>query len=107
MNKEVILYEVYSKRAIHEPIDTLVVLDRDRSRKKAVKSAREWGGVVFRIRARITQRQPMIREVLESELVFVHKPRKPANQERDTITRKQLMGKLRSNSKSTYKGFRR
>lgn len=107
MKQEVIIYEVFCKRAIHEPIDTLVVLDRDRSRKKAVKSARAWGGVVVRIRARIIQCQPMIREVLDSELVFVHKPRKPANEDRDKITRKQLMGKLRSNSKSTYKGFRR
>lgn len=101
------MFEVYPKRAIHEPIDTLVLLDRDTSLKKARASARKWGGCVLKIRARILTRQPLTREVVSQQVVFVHKPRKPASDDRDQITRKQLMGKLRANSKSLYRGYRR
>jgi len=102
-----ILFEVYPKRALHEPIDTLVLLDRDTSLKKARASARQWGGVVLKIRAKILTKNPLTREVITQEVVFVHKPRKPVSDERDQITRKQLMGKLRQNNKSLYRGFRR
>jgi hypothetical protein len=43
---------------------------------------------------------------LKSEIVFVHRP-KQRNDERDQITFKKLKGKLRQNSKSLYKGYRR
>jgi len=102
-----ILFEVYSKRAIHEPIADLVLLDRDRSLKKARASARTWGGCVVKVQARIVSRNPFTREILASEVVWVHKPRKRPNQARDEITYKQLMGKLRGNSKSLYRGHRR
>lgn len=101
------LFEVYPKRALHEPIDTLVLLDRDTSLKKARASARKWGGVVLKIRATILTKNPLTREVITQEVVFIHKPKKPASDDRDQITRKQLMGKLRQNSKSLYRGFRR
>lgn len=107
MNKTATLYEVYPKRALHEPIDTLPLMDRDTVKKKAVASARKWGGVVVQVRARILKRHPLVREVISSEIVFVHKPKRTGNDERDKITRKQLMGKLRGNSKSLYRGFRR
>lgn len=100
--KPVTLFEVYPKRAIHEPIDTLVLMDRDTSLKKARVSARKWGACVVKV-----TRHPDTREMIASEVVWVHKPKKPANQERDEITRKQLMGKIRGNSKSLYRGFRR
>lgn len=102
-----ILFEVYSKRAIHEPITGLVLLDRDTSLKKARASARTWGGCVVKVKARILSRNPFTREVLTSEVVWVHKPRKRANDARDQITYKQLMGKLRGNSKSLYRGHPR
>lgn len=102
-----ILFEVYTKRAIHEPIADLVLLDRDTSLKKARASARQWGGCVVKVQARILSRNPFTREILASEIVWIHKPRKGANQARDEITHKQLMGKIRSNSKSLYRGFRR
>lgn len=101
------LFEVYPKRALHEPIDTLVLLDRDTSLKKARASARKWGGVVLKIRATILTKSPLTRDVITQEVVFIHKPKKPASDDRDQITRKQLMGKLRQNSKSLYRGFRR
>lgn len=101
------LFEVYPKRAIHEPIADLVLMDRDTSLKKARASARTWGACVVKVTARIVSRNPFTREVLASEVIWVHKPRKRANQARDEITYKQLMGKLRGNNKSLYKGFRR
>lgn len=103
----VTFFEVYSKRAIHEPISQLVVLDRDRSRKKAVISARSWGACVVRVEARILKKYPLTREVVRWEVIWVHKPRRPGNQGRDVMTRRQLMGKLRQNSKSLYRGYRR
>lgn len=105
--KAVILFEVYSKRAIHEPIDDLVLLDRDRSLKKARVSARSWGGCVVKVQAQILSRNPFSRRVITSEVVWVHKPRKPANDARDEITVKQLRGKIRANNKSLYRGNRR
>lgn len=105
--KATTLFEVYSKRAIHEPIANLVVLDRDTSLKKARASARTWGGCVVKVQAQILSRNPFTREILASEVVWVHKPRKPRNEARDEITHKQLMGKLRQNSKSLYRGFPR
>lgn len=102
-----ILFEVYPKRALHEPIADLVLLDRDTSLKKARASARTWGGCVVKVQARIVSRNPFTREVVASEVVWVHKPRKPASQARDQITRKQLIGKIRGNSKSLYRGYRR
>jgi hypothetical protein len=102
----VILYEVYSKRAILEPIDTLVILDRDTWKIRAIKSARKWGGVVVKIEAEILTRHPLTRRVLKSEIVFIHRP-KQRNQERDQITLKTLKGKLRQNDKSLYRGYRR
>jgi hypothetical protein len=102
-----ILFEVYPKRALHEPIADLVLLDRDTSLKKARASARQWGGCVVKVKAVIISRNPFQRQVLTSEVVWVHKPRKPASEARDQITRKQLIGKLRQNNKSLYRGFRR
>lgn len=101
-----ILYEVYSKRAIHEPIDALVILDRDTSRKKAIASARKWGAVVLQIEARILERYPLAREVISTKVIFIHRARRRAADQRP-MNRKELMGKLRQNSKSLYKGFRR
>jgi hypothetical protein len=105
--KTATLFEVYTKRAIHEPIEDLIILDRDTSLKKARASARTWGGCVVKVHARILSRNPLTREILASEVVWVHKPRKPASEARDQITRKQLIGKLRQNNKSLYRGFRR
>lgn len=105
--KTVTLFEVYPKRAIHEPLTDLVLLDRDTSLKKARASARTWGACVVKVQARILSRNPFTREIVASEVVWVHKPRKAASQARDQITRKQLMGKLRQNSKSLYRGNRR
>lgn len=100
-------YEVHSKRAIHEPIDDMVVMDRDWNKKKAIKSARSWGGCVVRVVAEVTTRNPMVRRVISSELIWVHKPRKTPNPKRDQLTHRKLMGKLRQNSKSLYRGYRR
>lgn len=101
------LYEVYSKRALHEPIAGLIVLDRDRSLKKAKISARAWGGCVVRVEAEILTKWPLTREVITSEVVWVHKPRKTPNPKRGQMTHRQLMGKLRQNSRSLYKKLRR
>lgn len=42
-------YEVYPARALHEPREALPLLDRTGRRRRAVKSANRWGGVVLRI----------------------------------------------------------
>jgi hypothetical protein len=93
--KHTTLYEVYDKRALHQPIDGLPLLDRDRDVKKALRSAREWGGVVARIKARILQPYPLLREVITVEIIFVHTPRPAKPEPRDKITIRQLRGKLR------------
>lgn len=105
--KPVILYEIYSKRAIHEPIAGLVILDRDTNKKKAILSAIRWGAVVVRIEARILTKYPLTREVLSSAVIWIHKPAKRIADRPNTMTRKVLMGKLRQNSKSLYRGYRR
>lgn len=107
MPDTVTLFEVYPKRAIHEPIAGLPILDRETGLKKARMSARKWGACVVRVEAVILTKYPLTRQVVTSAVVWVHKPRKPANADRDAMTRRQLMGKLRGNSKSLYKGFRR
>lgn len=107
MSETVTFYEIYSKRALHEPIAELVVLDRDRSLKKARASARAWGACVVRVEAEVLRKFPLVRRVVRSEVIWVHKPRKQANQDRNVITRRQLMGKIRSNNKSLYRGYRR
>lgn len=101
------LYEIYPKRALHEPIDQLVLLDREPTIKKARVSARKWGGCVVKVHGEILTKKPLTRRVISSEIVFVHKPKSKANDERDQITHKKLMGKLRKNSRSLYKGYRR
>lgn len=89
-----ILYEVYTKRAIHEDIDGLVLLDRDTNLKKMIPSARAWGGCVVRVKAEILSTDPLTRRVIEYTIAFIHKPARPRNEERDSITRKTLMGKI-------------
>lgn len=105
--KAAIFYEIYPKRAIHEPIAGLVMLGRDANKKKAIKTARQWGACVVWVKAQIINRRPLVRTVLDSRVVWVHKPAKPANEERDKITRRQLITKLRANDKSLYKKFKR
>ena len=99
----VILYEIYPKRALLEPIDSLVLMDRCRNRKKAIKSARAWGGVVVKISAEILTKRPLTRRVISQEVIFVHRPRQKGGDARDKVTRKTIMGKLKRN----YKNFRR
>lgn len=89
-----IFFEVYTKQAIHEPITGLVLLDRETGLKKAKGSARAWGGVVVKVWARVTRTKPLEREILKAEIVFVHRPVRKANDERDKMTRKILMGKI-------------
>lgn len=98
-----ILYEVYDKRALHQSIDTLVILDRDRDQLKAMKSARAWGGCVVKVTARILQLYPLQREVLSTEIFFVHKPRQKAMTASDTISIRELKGKLRMFDRGLYK----
>lgn len=102
-----ILFEVYPKAALHEPFAQLVLLDRDKRKDKAIKSARRWGALVIRVECRILTKNPLTREVINSEIIFVHKRRHSKGDARDKITRRQLMGKLRQNSKSVYRGYRR
>lgn len=101
-----IFYEVYSKRAIQEPISSLVTLDRFTARKKAIPSARLWGGVVVKVEAEVVQRHPLIRKAIATKIVFIHRPIW-RRQSRDDITHKILMGRIRNNSVSLYKRFKR
>lgn len=89
-------YEVYEKRAIYEPLETLPLLDRDRDVKKALASARAWGGVVFRVWAHVLAVRPrVVRQVVAVQLLFVHTPRPTRAEPRDRITIKELKGQLR------------
>ena len=99
----VTLYEIYPKRALQEPFETLVMMDRCTVKKKAVKSARQWGALVIQIEAEILTKYPLTRRVISSRVVFVHKPARKAGDGRDRVTRKTIMGKL----KTKYKYFRR
>lgn len=105
--KTATFYEVYAKRAIHDGIEGLVVMDRDTNLQKMRVSARKWGGCVARVNAEVLTKNPLTRRVISFKIVFIHKPRKKANPERDTLTHRALMGKLRQNSKSLYRGYRR
>lgn len=105
MKKPVTIYEVYPKRALQEPIDTLVMLDRDNEKRRAIASARKWGACVVRVKAIVITIYPFTRQVISSTIIYVHKPRREGNP--DEVTRKQLMGKIRSNNKGLYRGYRR
>lgn len=97
------IYEIYPKRALQEPFTGLVMMDRCTNRKKAVISARKWGGLVIQIEAEILTKYPLTRRVVSSRIVFVHRPARKAGEGRDKVTRKAVMGKL----KKVYKNFRR
>lgn len=85
-NGYIVLYEVYSKRALHEPIETLVLYDRDTNNREAIDSAIQWGGVVMKVEAVILSREPMTRRVISSEVYWIHTPTRPKEQgERQTI----------------------
>lgn len=96
------LYEVYPKRAIHEPITDLVMMDRGNNKKKMIVSARKWGAVVVKVECKILTKYPLTRDVISTEIVFVHKPAKHGRAD-DQITRKVVMGKF----KKVYKQYRR
>lgn len=92
----VTFYEVYEKRSLYEPLETLPVLDRDRDVKKALASARAWGGVVFKVWATVREVRPRLRrDIVAVELVFVHTARPTPLEPRDRITIKELKGQLR------------
>src|SRR5688572_10075093 len=102
--KPAILYEVYPKRALLEPFQDLVLMDRCWNKKKAITSARAWGAMVIRVEAEILTKYPLTRKVISSAVVFVHNPQRPGGgQGRDKVTRKKVMGKL----KTKYRTFRR
>jgi hypothetical protein len=104
----VTLYEVYDKRALLDPLDTLPLLDRDRDVKEAMASARAWGGVVMKISARITQAYPLKRDIITAQVLFVHTPRPTRAEPRDRITFKDLRGRIRqANHRNLYKKGRR
>lgn len=88
-------YEVYDKRALHEPLSTLPLLDRDTNILKAQCSARVWGGVVVRVEARVLAVHPLQRTVLASEVVFIHSPKPPRLDRRDRISIRELRGQIR------------
>lgn len=77
------LYLVYDKRALLGKRDGLPLLDRDENIKKAIKSAREWGGVCVAVAEDGTEK-----------IVFVHHP-KIKMEKRDEMTRRELMAVLR------------
>jgi hypothetical protein len=97
--KPAILYEVYPKRALMD----LVIMDRCWNKKKAIASARSWGALVIRIEAEILRKYPLTRRVISSKIIFVHNPARKAGHDRERVTRKHVMGKL----KKVYKHFRR
>jgi hypothetical protein len=96
MTKDLVtLYEVYDKRALYEPLATLPLLDRDRDVKKALASARAWGGLIMKISARITQAYPLKRDIITAQVHFIHTPRPDPPEPRDRITIKELKGQIR------------
>ena len=97
------IYEVYPKRALREPFETLVLMDRCWAKKKAIKSARQWGALVIQIECEILTKYPLSRRVISHKVVFVHKPVQRAGEGRDKVTRKTVMGKF----KKVYRNFRR
>jgi len=101
-------YEVYPKRALHEPLETLPLLDRDRDIKKAKASARAWGGVVMKIQAEVLVVHPLQRRIVASQVIFVHTPRPGKPDPFDLIGLKELKGKLRRViDPATYRGRNR
>jgi hypothetical protein len=86
-NKPDIIFEVYPKRALHEPFETLPLLDRDTSAYKAQKIAKRWGALVIRMEVNIISKYPMVREVLKWEVVFVSGSRLPTNKELPKISK--------------------
>ena len=98
----VTLYEIYPKRAIQEGTRDLVMMDRCSNKKKAVKSARAWGGVVVQIAAEILTTYPLTRRVISEKIIFIHRPARKRGADRERVTRKHVMGKIKKN----YRNFR-
>lgn len=90
-----ILYEVYDKRALHESLDGLPMLDQDTSQRKMRESARKWGGCLVEVTCTITSRRPMVRQIINAKIIWVHTSKGKAPGAQDKISRKKLMGKIR------------
>lgn len=97
------IYEVYPKRALQEGFEQLVLMDRCRLKKKAIKSARAWGGVVIKIEAEILTKYPLTRRVISHKIIFVHNPARKAGHDRERVTRKHVMGKIGKVYKSNFR----
>lgn len=97
-----IIFEVYDKRALHEPITGLVKLDYDTSIRKAERSATRWGGVVVKVTAIVRQRWPIAREVIATEVVWVHSPLPAKRDPTGGLGLKQLKSKLQKYDRKPF-----
>lgn len=89
--KTQISYEVYEKRALYEPYQSLPLLDRTPIKRRAVESANAWGGLVLKQRLEEGK-------VVASEVVHIHKVKE--QDELDVVTLRDLLKRL-------YEGQRR
>ena len=62
--KEVTLYEVYSRVALHRPIDGLLRLHWSTAFHYARLHSKDWGGCVVKLRARVHCWKPLQRDVV-------------------------------------------
>jgi hypothetical protein len=90
-----ILFEVYDKRALTEPIEGLPMLDQDPIQRKMRDSARRWGGCLVEVTCTITSERPLVRTIISSRVIWVHTPKGKAPSAQDRISHKKLMGKIR------------
>jgi hypothetical protein len=88
------LYEVYERRSELEGIDGLPLLDRTTNMHAAERTAREWGGVVFRLECRIITWRPMQREVVRMKIVYRSPQRGTFPDPTAGLTLRDLRGKL-------------
>jgi hypothetical protein len=63
-------YEVYERRALIEGTDGLPLLDRDTNNQKARVTAREWGGVVYKIECHVITWKPLNYEIVRKYLYY-------------------------------------
>lgn len=94
--KPTVLYEVYDNRAVLQPIDGLVLLDRRTRFDEARKAAIMWAGCVVKVKCVILTRRPLTRRVISTEVVYIFRTKLTGDDPTGGLTIKLLRGKLRT-----------
>lgn len=92
--KKKIFYEVYDNRAILEPIDDLVLLDRDTNKLHAIEAAKEWAGCVIRVECLVFSADLHDRRILSTQLIYFFRPAEPDDSPSDLVHGRDIRGQI-------------